>query len=121
MRTFLIAFALAFFAGIVLTWLIRNLALRWGLYDEPAGGRHIHQQPIPRLGGIAVALSFSIPIIGLALWSNDISSALFAERGLLISSEASSLFTAIVTISMASTPFLMKFTSSIRRPPAAMA
>ena len=42
-----------------------------------------------------------------------------AERGLLISSEASSLFTAIVTISMASTPFLMKFTSSIRRPPAA--
>lgn len=41
-----------------------------------------------------------------------------AERGLLISSEASSLFTAIVTISMASTPFLMKFTSSIRRPPA---
>ena len=42
-----------------------------------------------------------------------------AERGLLISSEASSLFTAIVTISMASTPFLMKFTSSIRRPPSA--
>ena len=40
-----------------------------------------------------------------------------AERGLLISSEASSLFTAIVTISMACTPFLMKFTSSIRRPP----
>ncbi len=38
-----------------------------------------------------------------------------AERGLLISSEASSLFTAIVTISMASTPFLMKFT--VQHPP----
>jgi glutathione-regulated potassium-efflux system protein KefB len=39
-----------------------------------------------------------------------------AEQGLLISGEASSLFTAIITISMASTPFLMKFTSSIRKP-----
>lgn len=40
-----------------------------------------------------------------------------AEDGLLISGEASSLFTAIVTISMAATPFLMKFTSSIRKAP----
>lgn len=39
-----------------------------------------------------------------------------AEQGMLISGEASSLFTAIITISMASTPFLMKFTSSIRKP-----
>ena len=85
MRTFLIAFALAFFAGIVLTWAVRNLAIRWGMYDAPAGGRKIHQRPIPRLGGVAVAISFFLPIIGLALWSNDISTALFAEHGLLIS------------------------------------
>jgi UDP-GlcNAc:undecaprenyl-phosphate GlcNAc-1-phosphate transferase len=85
MRTFLIAFALAFFAGIVLTWAVRNLAIRWGMYDAPEGGRKIHKRPIPRLGGVAVAISFFFPIIGLALWSNDISSALFAEHGLLIS------------------------------------
>ncbi|WP_066771344.1 cation:proton antiporter domain-containing protein [Croceicoccus mobilis] len=41
-----------------------------------------------------------------------------AEQGLLISSEASSLFTAIVTLSMATTPFLMKFTANIRKAPA---
>ena len=85
MRTFLIAFALAFFAGIVLTWAVRNLAVRWGMYDAPEGGRKIHQRPIPRLGGVAVAISFFLPIIGLALWSNDISTALFREDGLLIS------------------------------------
>ena len=84
MRTFLIAFALAFFFGIALTWLIRNLAIRWKLYDQPEG-RKIHQQPLPRLGGIAVAIAFSVPILALTLWDNDISAALFAERGLIIS------------------------------------
>jgi UDP-GlcNAc:undecaprenyl-phosphate GlcNAc-1-phosphate transferase len=84
MRTFLIAFALAFFTGIALTWMIRNLAIRAGLYDKPEG-RKIHSQPIPRLGGIAVAIAFFVPIVGLALWNNDISEAFFAERGLLIS------------------------------------
>jgi len=84
MRTFLIAFALAFFAGIALTWVVRNLAIRWRLYDA-AGGRKIHQRPIPRLGGMAVAAAFFLPIVGLAIWSNDISTALFKEHELLIS------------------------------------
>jgi UDP-GlcNAc:undecaprenyl-phosphate GlcNAc-1-phosphate transferase len=85
MRTLLVAFALAFFAGILFTWIIRHLAIRWKLYDDPVGGRKIHQRPIPRLGGIAVALAFSVPVIALALWSNDISAALYTEPGLLIS------------------------------------
>jgi UDP-GlcNAc:undecaprenyl-phosphate GlcNAc-1-phosphate transferase len=84
MRTFLIAFVLAFFFGIGLTWLIRNLAIRWKLYDQPEG-RKIHNKPIPRLGGIAVAIAFFVPILALTLWDNDISEALFAESGLLIS------------------------------------
>ena len=84
MRTFLIAFALAFFTGIALTWAIRNLAIRAGLYDNPEGRKN-HSQPIPRMGGIAVANAFFVPIVGLALWNNDISAAFFAERGLLIS------------------------------------
>jgi len=84
MRTFLIAFALSFFFGIGLTWLIRNLAIRWKLYDKPEG-RKIHSQPIPRLGGIAVMIAFAIPLLGLALWDNDIADAFFAERGLVIS------------------------------------
>ena len=84
MRTFLIAFALSFFFGIGLTWAIRNLAIRWKLYDKPEG-RKIHSHPIPRLGGIAVMIAFFIPLLGLAWWNNDIADAFFAERGLLIS------------------------------------
>ena len=84
MRTFLIAFALSFFFGIGLTWLIRNLAIRWKLYDQPEG-RKIHNQPIPRLGGIAVMISFCIPLLGLAMWDNDIASAFYAEQGLIVS------------------------------------
>jgi UDP-GlcNAc:undecaprenyl-phosphate GlcNAc-1-phosphate transferase len=83
MRTFLIAFALAFFCGIALTWLIRKFAVQWGLYDKPEG-RKIHSEPIPRLGGVAVAIAFFIPIAALMVWDNDISQALFAERELLI-------------------------------------
>ncbi len=84
MRTFLIAFALSFFFGIGLTWVIRNLAVRWKLYDEPEG-RKIHNRPIPRLGGIAVMIAFCVPLIGLAWWDNDIADALFREQGLLVS------------------------------------
>jgi CPA2 family monovalent cation:H+ antiporter-2/glutathione-regulated potassium-efflux system protein KefB len=41
-----------------------------------------------------------------------------AQRGLLISPEAASLFGAVVTLSMATTPFLMMSTAKLRRPPA---
>ena len=40
-----------------------------------------------------------------------------AQRGLLIDADATSLFTAIVTLSMATTPFLMMVTSRIRAEP----
>lgn len=84
MRTLLVAFALSFLTGLALTWLVRNLALRWGLVDE-VGGRKIHRRPVPRFGGVAVALAFALPLAGLVLfYPNDISAALYAERPLLI-------------------------------------
>ena len=42
-----------------------------------------------------------------------------AQRGLLIAPEAASLFGAIITLSMATTPFLMRVTQRIRTEPAA--
>ena len=41
-----------------LTWLVRNLARRFGLAKAPDSPRHIHSAPIPRLGGLAVFSSF---------------------------------------------------------------
>ena len=48
----LVAIATAFFAG-GLVWPARWLAFRLGAVDSP-GGRRVHAQPTPRLGGIAI-------------------------------------------------------------------
>src|SRR3974390_2386374 len=44
-----------FGSALILTPLCRLLALRFGVVDRP-GGRKIHRQPTPLLGGVAVAL-----------------------------------------------------------------
>jgi UDP-GlcNAc:undecaprenyl-phosphate GlcNAc-1-phosphate transferase len=85
MRTYIIAFVLSLLASVVLTRLIRDAALRWNLVDVPTGGRRIHKRPIPRLGGLAIIAAFAVPLIGLLSWDNRLSSALFADRALLIS------------------------------------
>ncbi|MGE5644150.1 MAG: hypothetical protein ACM336_00020 [Acidobacteriota bacterium] len=41
----------------MLTPLVRNLALRYGWVDQP-GERKIHASPIPRTGGIAIAIAY---------------------------------------------------------------
>lgn len=84
MRTYLVAFVLSLLTGLVLTRVLRDLARRYGLYDS-GGGRKIHKQPIPRLGGVAVVLSMCLPLIGLAFYENDISRELWHDQSLLIS------------------------------------
>ena len=84
MRTYLVAFVVSLLTGLVLTRLLRDLANRYGLYDS-GGGRKIHKQPIPRLGGVAVVLSMCLPLVGLAFWRNDISRELWMDQPLLIS------------------------------------
>ena len=41
-----------------LTWAVRQLAVRYGWTSAPSSYRHIHQKPIPRLGGTAIACTF---------------------------------------------------------------
>lgn len=84
MRTYLVAFVLSLLTGLVLTRVLRDLARRLGLFDG-GGGRKIHKQPIPRLGGVAVVLSMCLPLVGLAFWRNDISRELWMDQPLLIS------------------------------------
>lgn len=84
MRTYLVAFALSLVVGIVLTRLVRDFANRFGLTDQPVGGRKLHKRPIPRLGGIAVALAFALPLLGLSLYENDISAEFLGDTPLLL-------------------------------------
>lgn len=76
--------------------------------------------------GVLYVLAFAFGMRGRsALWlalllsqGGEFGFVLFtqAERALLISSEGTSLFGAVVTLSMASTPFLMKVIRSFNRP-----
>lgn len=59
-----IAFAVSFLVGVPLTRLFRDVAIRWGLYDQGANeGRKLHTRPIPRVGGVALAASMTIAIV----------------------------------------------------------
>jgi UDP-GlcNAc:undecaprenyl-phosphate GlcNAc-1-phosphate transferase len=53
---------LAFAAALLLTPILRRVALRVGLVDLPAS-RKIHQSPIALLGGVAVFVSFAAALV----------------------------------------------------------
>ncbi|MBW3613452.1 MAG: undecaprenyl/decaprenyl-phosphate alpha-N-acetylglucosaminyl 1-phosphate transferase [Chloroflexi bacterium] len=59
-----LTFAAALVVGLVITPVVRGVAHRYGLLDYP-GGRKVHQVPVPRLGGIGMAIAFGVAI-GLA-------------------------------------------------------
>ena len=64
----LFAFSLA--VSFVATREVRDAATRRGWVSAPHNGRDIHQAPLPRLGGVAIFLSFSVSLsvwLGLSL------------------------------------------------------
>ena len=64
----LFAFSLAL--SFVATRQVRDMATRRGWVSLPQHGRHIHESPLPRLGGVAIFLAFSVSLIawlGLSL------------------------------------------------------
>lgn len=68
MWTYLSTFLLSLVVALVSTPVVRQLAIRWGVIDKP-GGRRIHQEPIPRLGGLAIAAALIVTTIGVFLYS----------------------------------------------------
>ena len=59
----LFAFSLA--VSFVATREVRDIATRRGWVFVPRDGRHVHEAPLPRLGGVAIFLAFSV---SLSLW-----------------------------------------------------
>ncbi|MFA5129431.1 MAG: MraY family glycosyltransferase [Patescibacteria group bacterium] len=43
----------SFFLSVCLTWVVRKLAFKWKVVDEPKGGRKIHHERTALLGGLA--------------------------------------------------------------------
>lgn len=62
---------LAFAVSLLATPMVRALARRSGLGVDHPSSRKIHKTPIPRLGGLAIMLSYAIALGALKLLSGD--------------------------------------------------
>lgn len=56
LKQVILSFIVAWIAGLILVPMVRKVALKLGLVDRP-GGRKIHKNPVPRVGGIALFLA----------------------------------------------------------------
>ena len=61
---YLVIFGSSIFFSFVLTWFVRNFAMGRGWVSRPIEERHLHEIPLPRLGGIAIFLAF---LMGVAV------------------------------------------------------
>ncbi|HEU5403925.1 MAG TPA: MraY family glycosyltransferase [Terriglobales bacterium] len=52
--------------SLALTWIVRQLARSRGWMAAPESERHVHEIPIPRLGGVAIFLSVALTTLILA-------------------------------------------------------
>ena len=79
MVTYTVAFVTACVLALVLTPLLCGLAHRFELYDDAAEARKVHRGSIPRIGGLAIAVGFFVPVLGLYFVDNAVSEATFAD------------------------------------------
>ena len=82
-----VSFAMALFICSALVPMMMRLAPTLGLVDLP-DQRKVHENPIPRAGGVAIVLAFFIPVLvwyqgGEALWSLLLGAAIIALFGFL--------------------------------------
>lgn len=69
--------AVSFVTALIVTPLVRELSLRYGLMDHPDGVRHFHVKAVPRTGGLPVAISYLAPfVLLLALQFSGVAAAL---------------------------------------------
>jgi len=66
-----LTFAVALVVGLLLTPIVRHFAHNFDLLDQP-GGRKVHRVPIPRLGGMAMALAFGVALGMATILSPDL-------------------------------------------------
>src|SRR6202140_5745660 len=63
---FFAIFFLSLLVSFVLTRYVRDFASRRGWVAIPSQERHLHSTPLPRLGGVAIFISFSLSMFAVA-------------------------------------------------------
>lgn len=75
MLTYLVAFLISTMASFALTPAVRHWANSRGVVDAGEEERKVHNRPIPRVGGVAIAVAFFLPVFGLFFLDNGVSAA----------------------------------------------
>jgi UDP-GlcNAc:undecaprenyl-phosphate GlcNAc-1-phosphate transferase len=69
---FFAIFFLSLLFSFVLTRYVRDFASRHGWVAVPSQDRHLHASPLPRLGGVAIFISFSLSMVAVAVMASYI-------------------------------------------------
>jgi UDP-GlcNAc:undecaprenyl-phosphate GlcNAc-1-phosphate transferase len=64
---FFAIFFLSLLFSFILTRYVRDVASRRGWVAIPSDERHLHASPLPRLGGVAIFISFSLTMVAAAV------------------------------------------------------
>jgi UDP-GlcNAc:undecaprenyl-phosphate/decaprenyl-phosphate GlcNAc-1-phosphate transferase len=81
MRSYAFTFCVSLFVAVLLTPLVRWLAIRVGAVSAPRA-RDIHERAVPRLGGVAIAAAFFAPLLALSVIDTSVAATL-REKPLL--------------------------------------
>lgn len=83
LRSALIALLASAIVAAAATPVVRFFATRAGVVVPP-GGRHVHQRPIPRLGGLAVMVAFAVAVAICAALVKALESQLWDRPGQVV-------------------------------------
>jgi UDP-GlcNAc:undecaprenyl-phosphate GlcNAc-1-phosphate transferase len=70
LNTYFAIFLIATFASLVITPLIRRVCQRFKFLDVPGDRRRVHSEAVPRLGGVAIYISFMLALSALPFVDN---------------------------------------------------
>jgi len=86
MRTFIFTYLGSACLTLLTTPAMIRLALRLGIVDSP-GARHMHDKPIPRMGGVAIFFSMmfcAVVVLVLAYYNSDVPPATLFKATILL-------------------------------------
>lgn len=63
LETKTLAFFFAFATSLVLSGVMRKIAMSLRIFDRPDGGRKSQREPVPFLGGVAIMTSFLVTVV----------------------------------------------------------
>jgi UDP-GlcNAc:undecaprenyl-phosphate GlcNAc-1-phosphate transferase len=81
---YLLPFLLALIISLVITPLVRRVALHYGIIDRPDFQRKVHKYPVAYLGGVAIFAGFLIPVLAFLPLSRRLWALLIAIALLLV-------------------------------------